>query len=364
MKKHKTRYIILTIILLLVIFVIFRACGRSATAGYTQETASVNDVVTYYSFTGNIASKNKQQLVANNTYQITKICVSEGDYVSKGQTLYTLDTTDLQSNLSSANASVQVAQNQYQQAQNDLNSAKAGVDQAQANLNAASQPNTQNVQSTLAQLNQAKANLQSVQQQIDSRTIKAAISGTVADIYTTANSPIKMGDSIMDVVDYDSLMIDVKIDEYDIANIKIGDSVDVYVNSLEKNIMGTVTKIANQATTVGDLSYFDTEISLNKEDDLRVGISAEVRIVKGQNLGAVTISMAAVQFDVDNKPYVLMGDIKSPTKKYVTIGENDGKIIAITDGLAEGDVVYVPRSSTSGNSNSSGLRTQVNNNNQ
>jgi len=412
MKKHKTRYIILGIILLLVIFVIFRACGRASTASYTTETAATRDVTSYYSFTGNIAAKNAQQLVSGGTYQITKIYVNEGDNVTKGQTLYTLDITDLQNSLASAQASVQVAQDSYdnaqsptnsqaysqaqtalqqaqsayqtalsnfntaqsqytagspelQQAQTALDSAKTQLDQAQANVTVASKSSSSSTgatQSALAQLNQAKAQLQSVQDQINSRTITAGIDGTVADIYAGANAPIKMGDQIMDIVDYSNLILNVKIDEYDIANIAVGNSVDVYIDSLNKDITGTVTKIANQATTNGDLSYFSTEISIPTEDDLRVGLTAEVRMIKSQNLGAVSVSMAAVQYDVDNSVYVLTGNKNNPTKQSVVVGANDGKVIAITSGLSDGDTVYVPKSTTSGNSGIGGGNNSGSNN--
>ncbi|MDR2712414.1 MAG: hypothetical protein LBB91_04795, partial [Clostridiales bacterium] len=93
---------------------------------------------------------------------------------------------------------------------------------------------------------------------------------------------------------------------------------------------------------VGDLSYFTAEVLLEKSADLRLGLSAEVKVPNISQLGVVTISVNALQFDVENKPFVFTGAANNPDRQKVEIGKNDGKIVEIIGGLAAGEVVLIP----------------------
>ena len=69
--------------------------------------------------------------------QLMKICVTEGQQVSAGQTLFVIDSRNAQHELQSAQASVQSAQANVQSAQASLQSAQANLQSAQAKANSA-----------------------------------------------------------------------------------------------------------------------------------------------------------------------------------------------------------------------------------
>ena len=69
--------------------------------------------------------------------QLMKICVTEGQQVSAGQTLFVIDSRNAQNDLQSAQASVQSAQANVQSAQASLQSAQANLQSAQAKANSA-----------------------------------------------------------------------------------------------------------------------------------------------------------------------------------------------------------------------------------
>ena len=69
--------------------------------------------------------------------QLMKICVTEGQQVSAGQTLFVIDSRNAQHDLESAQASVQSAQANVQSAQAGLQSAQANLQSAQAKANSA-----------------------------------------------------------------------------------------------------------------------------------------------------------------------------------------------------------------------------------
>ncbi|MBR5086680.1 MAG: efflux RND transporter periplasmic adaptor subunit [Muribaculaceae bacterium] len=69
--------------------------------------------------------------------QLLRICVTEGQQVSAGQTLFVIDSRNAQHELQSAQASVQSAQANVQSAQSSLQSAQANLQSAQAKANSA-----------------------------------------------------------------------------------------------------------------------------------------------------------------------------------------------------------------------------------
>jgi multidrug efflux pump subunit AcrA (membrane-fusion protein) len=324
---------------------------------------------------------------------IDRIYVKEGDFVREGDILFSFETTDIENsvasaaaqveiarinyetaqstgreqNLAQANSSLMQAENSYRDAQLNLqrmealfesnaisqqqmdqartayqNSA-AQVQLARVNNSAAATNAGQNIRSARAQYQQAQANHRNAQNNLNNRVIKAEIDGVVADIYVSGNVTLSMGERVMDIVDYSDLILEIRVDEYEIAAMTEGKVVDVHVNALSKDVSGYISKISNQATRVGDLSYFVTEIQLEDPQTLRVGLSVEVRVPNVERKGVVTVSMGAVQFDLENNPFVLVGDRNNPRQQSVQVGQNDGVIVEITEGLSEGDVVLVRR---------------------
>ena len=399
-KKSRMKWVILAVIMLAVAAAGYYAyTNRQSGMPYIEEAAEIRDVITYYSFSGNIDTKNKQNVTyAGNNISIESISVKPGDYVHVGDILYTLDTTDVENNLAAAAANLELAQINLRRAQgaggsqsvtqarialttaqNAVNDAQSNYDRtrilfeaeavaaqtmeqattalanaqaqlvnAQAAYDAAYEGSGQNAASALAQYDQAQASYNIAQNALSNRIIKAKVDGIVADVYVQENSTLYMGDRVMDVVDYDSLIVEIRVDEYEIASVSVGKEVDIYLNALEKNVSGVITRISNQARKLGDLSYFTAEVALKPSGDLRVGLSSEVRVLNVYRPGVVTISLNALQFDIENKPFVYVGTAKSPVRHDVGIGDNDGVIVEITEGLSPGDPVLVQRNPWAG----------------
>lgn len=90
MKKKKSRKWFGWIIAGLVfIIVIVLSSQKEESINYDSITAMVEDVTTYYSFSGNIEAKNKESVVLTAMNQIDTIEVSEGDQVKKDEVLFT-----------------------------------------------------------------------------------------------------------------------------------------------------------------------------------------------------------------------------------------------------------------------------------
>lgn len=172
--------------------------------------------------------------------------------------------------------------------------------------------------------------------------IKSDINGEVSEILVSEGQICQAGTQLTTITDYDNLQLNIKVDEYDIANVTLGKEVTVHVNSIDKDFSGKISKVSKEATTAeNNVTYFTAIVDLNKDEDLRIGVSAEVKMIDQSASNVVTISTKALQFDSENKPYVNMKNSAGTIEtKDVTVGINNGTIVEIKEGLSEGNIVY------------------------
>lgn len=175
--------------------------------------------------------------------------------------------------------------------------------------------------------------------------IKAEIDGEVAQIYTKSNSHAYAGTQLLDIADYSNIQTDVKVDEYDLKYIKVGQTVNVKIKALDQEVQGKVSAISKEAKNENGVSYFTATIALEQDEAVRVGMSAEAKLLKQQASKVTTVSMDAVQFDRNNQPYVLRSENGKPVKQYIEAGINDGSVIEIKSGIRAGDIVLIPSES-------------------
>lgn len=279
-KKSKAGLILALVlgagILALGAFLIFRPNA----ATLNSATVTKASIETYYTFSGNIASKNMQNVMASSVLQISELNVQEGDRVEKDTVLF------------------KTSQGQE---------------------------------------------------------IKAQIAGTVSKIYVEADQQVMAGAQLCDIYDFDSLKVTVKVDEYDLSSIAKDKEVAVSIGALDKTLTGTVSSISDTATTQQGVAYFSAVIDLPKDEAIKVGMTAEAKILNKQVADVLTIPMKAISFDDLDNPYVLVKDANGATKNQsIKVGLNDGKLVEITEGLTEGQTIYYAPPSKSSNQNMMG----------
>ena len=314
---------------------------------YAGETAQVRDLDTYHSYEGNVEAKDSQLIYATSTSTMKKIYVNEGDTVSKGDLLYELEGDNAESKLTQSQASVTSAKVTLQDAKSNL-----GRMTELYNAGAVSQTDYEqaksNYQVASAQLTQAQANYNTAKNDAEDLKGYADTDGEVSDIFVKENDTMLSGTEIMDVINYDRLIVKIKIDEFDLASVTSGQKATAVITALNKEIPGTITDISKKAEVVNGVSYFNAEVALDPDDALKVGLSAEIKVHSANAPQAVTISMKALQFGENNAPYVLMRNEEGKIATHpVTAGINDGTYVEIKDGLKAGDTVLIPQSNSS-----------------
>ena len=170
--------------------------------------------------------------------------------------------------------------------------------------------------------------------------IKARINGEVASIDAEEDEQVMAGTRLLEIVDYDNLQIEVKVDEYDIAAIAEGKEATIQISATDQELAGTISSVSKEGTIENGVTFFTATIELPKESGLKIGLSAEVRVVGDRVSGVVTLPMTAIEFDDNNNPYVLKkGPDGNPVQTAITTGINDGVTAEVREGLASGDTV-------------------------
>ena len=307
---------------------------------------------------------------ASSMGKITEIYVKEGDTVKKGQLL--LKTESIQANASvdaqkatvaSAKADVEQFAATVQAQQAALNTALANVQTAQANLVRAQQEfkrgedllrdrliaqnefdtrlNTVKVdQATLegdqaavvqqrALLQQAKFNLDSARAKVAMQQAQLVSAEDVRDktIYTSpldgimTSLPVHVGENVVpgvqntvgsllyQVSDLAVITAEVKVDETDIVNVKLGQPAEVTIDAIpNKTFKGKVTEIGQSAvgrtsgtttgtstTTTEEAKDFKVVVTLDDPPPgLRPGLSTTAKITTATRPNAVTIPIQAL----------------------------------------------------------------------
>ncbi|OLS03814.1 efflux RND transporter periplasmic adaptor subunit [Tissierella creatinophila] len=178
------------------------------------------------------------------------------------------------------------------------------------------------------------------------QNVKADISGEISKIGVEENAQISPGTEIIEIVDYNELELKVKVDEYDLNSIKVGTKVEVTVNALDKIFKGEIVDISKQGVYMNGVTFFETLISVESEEGIRVGMSAEAKVLNEESNNTKILPMNSIEFRNDNTPYVNIKKDKSVKEKEIEIGITDGVNVEIKSGLEIGDKVFIPKVET------------------
>ncbi|TGE38934.1 HlyD family efflux transporter periplasmic adaptor subunit [Desulfosporosinus fructosivorans] len=173
--------------------------------------------------------------------------------------------------------------------------------------------------------------------------MKSKIAGEVSSIYVDENAQIMPGAKLLDIVDYSDLQLKVQVDEYDLSAVSNGKDATVTIHSIKEDVNGKITTVSKEGEYANGVTTFTATISLANDSNLRVGMSAEAKVLNQSVTNVVLLPMTAIQFDANNSPYVLIKDSNNaPRTVAITLGLNDGVHAEIKSGVTANDTVLVP----------------------
>lgn len=230
----------------------------------------------------------------------------------------------------------------YVSAQNSYLNA---LDTYSATLNASDQQ----LQTLAIQLQQARAQaddtvnrlkLADLQRQIDDCTVTAPMDGIITKKVQDRGDVTISGSVMATVTNFDEMQVEIAINEYDILGVEVGKEVEIEVDALDMLYTGTISKIDKVATVSNGVSYFNSVIEFEADENTRSGMSVEVRLTTNDLKQVLTVLERSIQTRDDGTTYVLVKEDEKTTREAdVTVGITNGTYTQIVDGLEEGDVV-------------------------
>ena len=372
--------------------------------------------------TGEIKPKKSVNISSNAMGRITRMPVKEGDRVRTGDLLISLESIQtaadleaaqamleagqteldaMESQIKSNDASIATAKAEIVRAETDLSRSKLNLERSESlvkdglipreqydhtkadydvsvtQLNAAkarlAQADAQAAQTlkqrdgTRLRLAQQRTSLIRAQDQLDKTTITAPLTGIITylpvnegeiAIIGVQNQP---GTTLMTIADMSVITAEVKVDETDIVNVRLGQEAEIKVDALGDRVLkGHVSDVGNSAVNrsgtnsnqSGNQEAKDFKVVITLDEppqELRPGLSCTARIITARTKQVLTIPIQALtvrEFDDPADPlkrkkiekegvYVFQGEtaVFKPVKTGIT-GTTD---IEILEGLTDKD---------------------------
>ena len=284
---------------------------------------------------------------------ITKVHVDEGQVVSKGQVLFTLDQVQYQAAVDQAQAAVLVAETAVQTAQLTANTKRSLFEK-----NIISEYENQLAQNGLAQaqaqLAQAKAGLVNAQKNLSYTVVTAPSSGVVGKIPNREGSlaspsmvtPLTTVSDTGDVYAYFSLT-EKDILEMTEENKSLAAAIkampEVQLRLSDGTIYESTGKVATITGTIDSSTGASSVRALfkNIKGVLRSGSTGQVVIPHHMD-SVIVIPQKATYELQDHKFVYVVGDSCKVTSRPITIYSlNDGQNFVVTSGLSANEQVVV-----------------------
>ena len=394
-------------------------------------TIQREDLATVVSASGEIKPKTYVNVGANAFGKITHLYVKEGDHVKKGQLLAQLENVQSSADVNANEASLQAARTDALAADAALKTSQADLLRAQADYDrnkldweraqslfqdglisksdfdsrknawATADAGLTQAQARVAQakaqkdsseghITQAKATLTHYTDLLQKTTYPAPFDGVVTNLPVREGETVVIGiqnaqgSTLMTIADMSVITAEVKVDETDIVNVKLGQLADVTIDAIPNKIFhGAVSEIGDNAIvrssgvstsqqTTASEEAKDFKVVVTLQDapaDLRPGLSTTAKITTATRNHALSVPIQALtlrtkeQIEQQNNPpgsvhaAAPAPEVASKNKKKdelqgvfvirdkkatfvpITTGITGTSDIEVLDGLKEGDEV-------------------------
>lgn len=349
------------------------------------EMIEVRTVTTTVAASGEVRATEQRGVKFAVAGEVLSVAVEEGESVAAGDTLATIDSSDLEAAVTAARSSVasardgvslaNLAEAQAQQAINTADQALAAAAQALATAKdattnrreaidtaerqiaaAEAQRDTAEYQQARvpgqkaaanAALSSALASLETAEANLDRATLTAPMAGTIVSVAVEEGDQVSLaGPDLFILADLGDFEVTANFSESDIVNIEQGQQVNVDFDALPgESSTGTVTNVglAGQVDpSGGTLTTYQVTVAVdNPPAKLRVGMTAQVNIILAEQADIVAAPVAALNLQGDQTVVNVVTDEGTIIAVPVEVGFQGGNFVEITSGLEGGETVVI-----------------------
>lgn len=332
-----------------------------------------------YSLTGKVVAVSEVQVFPLLAGQVQTLSVEEGDTVSRGQTLFTVDTSTVTSTMGalqqsysatkaatdraieSAQLGVEQAELGVEQAQQavdnaeallevgaaaeqDVTQARQGLQQAQAALSQAQAGVAQAQAQQSASLAQIQASMDQITTQAELGTVTAPCAGTVTAVNLVRGGMASSAQPAVVIAENGAVEVAASVAEDVYMDIRKGDNAGVVISALSDDMVnGTISEVPAAANA--QTSLYDVSVSLPVDVKPPIGAFATVTFYTDRRSDTISVPTEAILTGADDEQYVFVVDTYAEGDTAVRVTVETGLVsntdTEILSGLAEGDRVVV-----------------------
>jgi RND family efflux transporter MFP subunit len=303
----------------------------------------------YISYPATVTSVNEVEVRPQVAGYITGIYFKEGQYVEKGQKLYSIDPQQYRGAYEQAVAQLRVNEANLAKLQQDADRyeelgkqdaiAQQTVQHAQADLEAGKK-----------QVEASKANVSAVEVNLRYSTINAPLSGTIGISQVKIGASVSPGSSLLNTISSDNpIALDVALDENLIpfiekeskSNKLVADSIFTLTLSDQSRYPypGTIY-IIDRAVDPQTATIKVRLLFPNPTNFLRTGMSANLRVLNNSGAETVLIPYKAVVEQMAEY-FVFVVNADTVTQKKIFIGQQIRDMVVVRSGLEENETIVL-----------------------
>ena len=321
-------------------------------SSFETMTVKKSDIELPYRFSARMKGQNDVTVTPQVSGQLMKICVTEGQQVKKGQTLFVIDSRNAQLELEAAEANLQAALAQENSAKLEYESNKNLFDKkiVSSYMLNNSENSYKQAQASVAQ---ARASVNRAKVNLGFCTITANVAGIIGEI------PVRVGDqvspmtqltmlsgnttmyaefSVTEAIVENMVQRGMKADELDDYIAKLPDATFIMKNGTEyphKGHVISLTGVVNSET--GSLT---SKVSFpNPDGHLYSGIQGTIVMPFAEKGVIIVPQFAVVRLQDKAQVYKVQADSTATAVEVTTADTGNGKDFIVLTGLNEGDQI-------------------------
>jgi HlyD family secretion protein len=329
---------------------------------------------------------------------VSHVFASEGQTVHRGQTILTLDSTDLSSQLAQAQAALLAAktdlrnsraggppetvaelQGEIEQAQVEiqnlerkhkllldlvakqaatrdelaqneanLTKARATLQTLEAKKRALADTASVNAESARLRIKEEQDQVQALEAKLKSATVVAPADGTLYSLPVRAGDYVNVGELLAEMADLRQVRVRAFVDEPDLGSLEPGESVQVTWDAKPGQIWnGQTVQIPKEVVPRESRSVGEVLCSVdNRRSELLPNVNVEVKITVRKRKDALVVPRVAVQYDKRGQHYVFLFDGDKVHRQNISVGMASTTNYEVVSGLKLGDRVALPANVT------------------
>ncbi|MFS4466453.1 efflux RND transporter periplasmic adaptor subunit [Maribacter sp. 2210JD10-5] len=283
----------------------------------------------YLELQGDVKTKQNVLIYPEMAGTLYRVYVKEGQKVSKGQVLASIDDGGMGSQLNQLKTQAQLAKTTYER-QKRLWEQKIGSEiqylQAKTTYEA------------------AESAVKQVQSQLGKSTIRAPFSGIIDDVIKEQGTVVAPGpgSEVFRIVNLSDMYIEVDVPENYLSGISEGKEAKVYFPVLGDTVVSKVRQTGNFINPSN--RAFTVEIPVpNKEGNIKPNLTAKVNINDYSNEEAIVIPQSIISENAEGEQYVYVAELTdgaeeaTVAKHIITTGKTQGSDVEIISGISNGD---------------------------